>query len=86
MLAGENLSSQFSSSTCSCSSIKLFFSSSCPLVLPALTCASMSKPLTIDLTKADSLSDSDDDARSMAMIDRGSSSDSCIIISDDGTR
>jgi len=39
--------------------------------------------LTIDLTKADSPSDSDDPG---AMVDRGSSSDSCIVISDDGMR
>ena len=63
----------------------------CPLiVLSRLTVssllASMSRPvidLTIDLTKADSPSDSDYPG---AMVDRGSSSDSCIVISDDGMR
>ena len=48
--------------------------------------ASMSRPvidLTIDLTKADGPSDSD---YPRAMVDRGSSSDSCIVISDDGMR
>ena len=48
--------------------------------------ASMSRPVidvTIDLTKADIPSDSDDPE---AMVDRGSSSDSCIVISDDGMR
>ena len=49
--------------------------------------ASMSRlviDLTIDLTKADSPSDSDYPG---AMVDRGSSSDSCIVIDgDDGMR
>ena len=93
-LAGENLSNLFCSST----RLQLLHYSYavdvaevCPLiVLSRLTVssllASMSRPvidLTIDLTKADSPSDSDDPE---AMVDRGSSSDSCIVISDDGMR
>ena len=88
-LAGENLSNLFCSSTwlqllhLTCRSLPV--DRAFRLTVSSLL-ASMSRPvidLTIDLTKADSPSDSDDPG---AMVDHGSSSDSCIVISDDGMR
>ena len=87
-LAGENLSNLFFSSTwlqlvyLTCRSLPV--DRAFRLTVSSLL-ASMSRPvidLTIDLTKADSPSDSDDPGA----VDRGSSSDSCIVISDDGMR